>query len=116
MGAMLGFLIQLAILVLVIAGMWKVFTKANQPGWGCLIPFYNIYLMLLIAGKPAWWLVLCLIPGVNFVIGIIASIAVAKNFGKDVGFGIGLALLPFVFFPILGFGSAQYAAVPPAAA
>jgi hypothetical protein len=39
---------------------------------------------------------------------IIVSIDVAKGFGKDVGFGIGLAFLPFIFYPILGFGSSQY--------
>jgi UPF0716 family protein affecting phage T7 exclusion len=49
-----------------------------------------------------------LIPLVNFIILIIIDIDIAKNFGKGVGFGIGLLLLPFIFFPILGFGSAQY--------
>lgn len=36
--------IYLAIIVLVVAGMWKMFTKAGQPGWGALIPFYNGFL------------------------------------------------------------------------
>jgi len=107
-------LLELAFLALIIAGAWKVFTKANQPGWGCLVPIYNAYLTLKIAGKPAWWLILFFIPVVNVVVAIIASIALAKNFGKDAGFGVGLGLLPFVFYPILGFGSAQYAPVPPA--
>jgi hypothetical protein len=49
-----------------------------------------------------------LIPLVNFIIAIILLIDLAKSFGKGVGFGIGLLLLPFIFFPILGFGSAQY--------
>jgi hypothetical protein len=49
-----------------------------------------------------------LIPFVNFIIAIILLIDLAKSFGKGVGFGIGLLLLPFIFFPILGFGSAQY--------
>ena len=54
-----------------------------------------------------------LIPLVNFIILIILDIDVAKNFGKGAGFGIGLLLLPFIFFPILGFGSAQYQGAPP---
>jgi hypothetical protein len=52
--------------------------------------------------------VLMLIPIVNFIIWIILCIDVAKSFGKGVGFGIGLLLLPFIFSLILGFGSAQY--------
>jgi hypothetical protein len=48
----MGFIIQLAIVVLIVVSMWKVFVKAGQPGWGCLIPIYNLYLMLKIAGKP----------------------------------------------------------------
>jgi hypothetical protein len=49
-----------------------------------------------------------LIPFVNFIVGIILSIDLAKSFAKGVGFGLGLALLGFIFWPILGFGSAQY--------
>ena len=49
-----------------------------------------------------------LIPLVNFIILIILFIDLAKSFGKGVGFGIGLILLPIIFFPILGFGSATY--------
>ncbi len=96
------------ILILVLVAMWKVFTKAKQPGWACLIPFYNVYVMLLIAGKPGWWLILMFIPFVNIVICIITYIAIANNFGKGVGFGIGLTFLPFIFFPILGFGDSKY--------
>ena len=49
-----------------------------------------------------------LIPLVNLIIAIILNIDIAKNFGKGVGFGIGMIFLPFIFYPILGFGSAQY--------
>ena len=49
-----------------------------------------------------------LIPFVNFIILIILIIDLAKSFRKGVGFGIGLLLLAIIFFPILGFGSAQY--------
>jgi hypothetical protein len=110
-GAALGgvfMLISFAIMVAIVASVWKVFTKAGQPGWAAIIPIYNLVVFLKIAGKPLWWLVLCLIPGVNFIAFILIALAVAKNFGKGAGFGIGLALLSFIFFPILGFGSAQY--------
>lgn len=106
-------LIFLAIIVIAIAGMWKTFTKAGQPGWAAIIPIYNVYILLKIAGRPAWWLiVILLIPIVNFLMLILVSIDVAKAFGKGAGFGVGLAILGFIFFPILGFGDAQYHGAP----
>ena len=102
--------VYLAILITIIAGFWKVFTKAGKPGWAAIIPIYNIIVLLEVAGKPLWWVILFLIPVVNFVMLIIVCLAVAKNFGKSGAFGIGLALLGFIFFPILGFGNAQYQA------
>ena len=108
LSSMIGLIIYLAIIVIVIAGVWKTFEKAGQPGWASIIPIYNIYIMLKIAGRPGWWLILFLIPLVNFIIAIVMSVDIAKNFGKGTGFGIGLAFLGFIFFPILGFGDATY--------
>lgn len=107
--------IWLGLVVLMLTAMWKVFTKAGRPGWECIIPIYNTYVMLLIAGKPGWWLVLFFIPVVNLVVSIIAMVALAEAFGKSAGFGIGLAFLPMIFIPILGFGDAKYVrgSVPP---
>ena len=101
-------IIYIAIIVLVIAGFWRVFTKAGEAGWKSIIPIWNIIVLLRIAGKPVWWLILFLIPLVNIVISLIVSLEVAKNFGKGNGFGVGLWLLSFIFYPILGFGSATY--------
>lgn len=101
-------IIGLLIIVLIIAAQWKVFTKAGQAGWASIIPIYNCYILLQIVGKPWWWLLLMLIPVVNFVIAVIVCIELAKYFGKGTGFGIGIVFLPFIFVPILGFGSAQY--------
>lgn len=104
-----GVLIVILLLwIFLIAAMWKVLTKAGQPGWGILIPIYNVYLLCKVAGKPGWWLLLFLIPLVNIVIAILLAIGIARNFGKGGGFAAGLILLPWIFYPILGFGSAQY--------
>ncbi|NOY79378.1 MAG: signal peptidase I [Kiritimatiellaeota bacterium] len=101
-------ILGLVILIVVVMGMWKMYVKGGKPGWGCLIPFYNAYLLVKIAGKPGWWFFLLLVPLVNIVVWIIVLHGVSVNFGKGVGFTIGLILLPFVFYPILGFGSAEY--------
>jgi Family of unknown function (DUF5684) len=98
----------LAFAILMIAACWKIFTKAGQPGWAAIIPIYNWYMLCKIVGRPGWWVILLFIPFINFIIGIILCIDLAKSFGKGVGFGIGLILLGVIFFPILGFGSAQY--------
>jgi Family of unknown function (DUF5684) len=98
----------LAFMILMIAACWKIFTKAGQPGWAAIIPIYNWYILCKIVGRPGWWVILLLIPFVNFIVGIILCIDLAKSFGKGVGFGIGLILLGIIFFPILGFGSAEY--------
>ena len=100
--------------VLYIAGMWKVYTKAGKPGWAAIIPIYNLVVLMEVAGRPGWWVLLLLIPVVNIVVLAMVSIDVAASFGKGTGFGIGLWILGFIFYLILGFGDAQY--VGPAAA
>ncbi len=101
-------IIGLLFALLIIVAMWKVFTKAGQPGWASIIPIYNLYIWCKIVGRPWWWILLMLIPFVNFIVAIILCIDMAKSFGKGAGFGIGLALLGIIFWPILGFSSAQY--------
>src|SRR2546421_723618 len=113
--AMVPCVLYLAAIVLVVIGFWKVFEKAGQPGWGAIVPIYNIYLLCKVAGRPGWWVILMFIPIVGQVISIILMLDVAKAFGKGVGFALGLIFLGVIFFPILGFSDAQYQG-PPAGA
>jgi len=94
--------------IFIIAAQWKVFVKAGQPGWACIIPIYNVYVMLKIVGKPWWWLLLMLIPFVNLIYAIWMTNMLSKSFGRDEAFTVGLLLLSVIFYPILGFGSAKY--------
>jgi uncharacterized membrane protein YhaH (DUF805 family) len=64
--------------------------------------------LLKIVGRPGWWLILLLIPLVNFIVAIVIHVDLAKSFGKGVGFGLGLTFLGIIFYPLLGFGDAQY--------
>src|ERR1044072_8104657 len=108
-GGIIGLIVYLALVVITIVAIWKVNVKAGEAGWACLIPVYNLIVMLKIAVKPIWWIILLLIvPFVNIVIWLLMMLGVAKGFGKGAGFGIGLFFLPFIFFPMLGFGDAVY--------
>jgi hypothetical protein len=106
--AIIILLVELVLIGIMIVGLWTTFTKAGKPGWAAIIPIYNVIILLEIAGKPLWWIVLCLLPCVNVIAMLLISIDVAKSFRKGAGFGVGLAFLPFIFYPILGFGSAKY--------
>jgi len=99
-------LVYFLIFVLVIAGMWKVFTKAGQPGWAAIVPFYNIYVLVIeIARKDMVWFLLSIF--VPFAV-IIPMMDVAEKFGKSRAYGLGLAFLGFIFWPMLGFSDARY--------
>lgn len=107
-GAILLVVLGLALFLLVVAGYWKTFEKAGEPGWKAIIPIYNIYVLLRIVGRPGWWLVLMLIPFVNIVIAVIVANDLSTSFGKGLGFTVGLLLLTPVFAAILGFGDARF--------
>lgn len=107
-GALIFLVVYLAIIVVVIAGFWKMYTKAGQPGWAAIVPIYNLYIMCKIAGRPGWWVILLIIPYINLIFVIIIMLDLAKSFGKGIGFAVGMILLGFIFIPILGFGDAEY--------
>jgi hypothetical protein len=105
-----GIIMYVAIIVLMIASMWKIYAKAGQPGWASIVPIYNIIVLLKIVNKPVWWIVLMLLPIVNLVVLIIVINALAKSFGKGTGYTVGLIFLGIIFYPMLAFGDATYTA------
>ncbi|PKR81750.1 signal peptidase I [Brumimicrobium salinarum] len=104
----IGILLYLGIIVLMIASLWTIYSKAGKPGWAAIIPIYNIVVLLEIVGRPIWWIILMLIPIVNIIVSIIVYNDLSKAFGKDVGYTIGIIFLPFIFLPMLAFGDAKY--------
>jgi hypothetical protein len=107
-GALIVLVVLLAIVIGIIASLWKLYEKAGESGWTCLVPIYNIIVLLRIAGRPGWWLLLWFVPVINWVIPIIVWLDVANKFGKGFLFGLGLVFFPVIFIPILAFGSAEY--------
>jgi uncharacterized membrane protein YhaH (DUF805 family) len=107
-------LIWLALVVFSIVATWKLYTKAGKPGWASIVPFYNVYVLLQIAGRPGWWMLLFFVPFVNIVIGLLLALDLAKVFGKSTVFGVvGLFLFSTIGYAMLAFGSAKYTAPAP---
>lgn len=105
--ASLGFL-PVVFIIFLVTSYWQVLEKAGLPGWGMFIPFYNLYLFFKMAGKSGWSMLIMLIPIVNFFFLLHTNIQIAKKFGKQDVFGLGLMFMPFIFYPILAFGDAEY--------
>ena len=100
--------VVLAIAIVMVIAQWKIYSKADKPGWACIVPIYNVVVLLEIVGKPTWWVLLYLIPGVNVVIAIWVTNLLSKSFGQSEGFTVGLIFLGVIFYPMLAFGDYQY--------
>ncbi len=116
-------LIVLAIAVLKIIGYWKILVKGGKPGWGALIPFYNQYLLCDMVGVSPWWILIVLCAGLLTFIPVIGSllslaatiyfsillnVSLARSFGKEDSYAVGLILLQPIFYLILGCGDNEY--------
>jgi hypothetical protein len=116
MAAGAGLMVFIFILVaFLIVCQWKIFTKAGQPGWAVLVPFYNLYVYTQVIKRPKWWMLLyfsSIIPVVGSLVVLVISIMdthrLSTSFGKGGGFTAGLIFLGIIFYPILAFGSAEY--------
>lgn len=107
-GTIIYMVILLAIAVISLISMWKIFAKAGEAGWKALIPIYNMYILFQITWGKGIYFLLMLIPLANFIILIITYVKLANAFGKSGAFAVGLVFLPAIFMPILAFGSAEY--------
>lgn len=96
--------LSMALSILMIISLWKIFKKAGKPGWASIIPIYNIYIMCEIAEKEWWYVLLSCVPFANIYAMIVLYNGMAKRFGKSGGFVVGMILLPVIFFPMLAFG------------
>jgi Family of unknown function (DUF5684) len=101
-------IIGLIITIIFIVAQWVIFTKAEKPGWASIIPIYNIYVLHQIIGRPAWWLLLYFAPPIAPFVALLSLFELGRAFGKSDGFNIGLALLGFIFIPILAFDNSRY--------
>jgi hypothetical protein len=100
--------VLLAFTVMMAATVWKIFTKAGEPGWKSIVPVYGAVVFMRIVGRPWWMALLLAIPFFNLFPYIMLCIDLARAFGKGPGFTGGLTFLPPVFLMILAFGDARY--------
>ncbi len=120
---MFSLVLQLAIIVIIFGSMYKIFEKAGLEGIKGLIPIYNAFIFITVIGKIAKLgdielgnekdgikigALLILVPFVNIYLMYLASVNVAKSFGKTNEFAIGMVLLPMVFLPLLAFTDVKY--------
>jgi hypothetical protein len=103
-------LVQIVMLFILITmeSQWKIYRKAGKKGWTALVPVYNLIVLLEIVKKPSWWIILLFLLGVNIIISVWMTNLLAKRFGKNEEFTLGLIFLPFIFFPLLGMSKLKY--------
>lgn len=101
-------MIILVMAVISIIALWRVFTKAGEPGWGSLIPFYNLYLLFKISWGNGWMFLFTFVPVANLIVSLIAYYKLCRAFGHGVGFFFGLLFLYPIFIMILAFDSSEY--------
>lgn len=119
-------LLVLAWVILTLVANWKVFTKAGQPGWASIVPFYNSYINFKIFWGNGWLFLVPLVAGcftwipvlgtvlwvALIVIQVLTEYKKAVAFGQGVGFTVGLVLLNPIFNMILAFGNYSYFGIP----
>ena len=89
--------VAIALYIFMAVCLMKIAKKTNTPnGWFAWIPVLNVVLMLQIAKKPVWWIILLFIPIVNMVwivLQILVWMAISRECGKEEWLGI-LIIVP----------------------
>ncbi len=101
-------LLAVAFLLFYIVCFYRLFKKAGKNPWTCLIPFYNIFVILNMATLPKYYFLLLLIPIVNLFPIARISQELARSFKKSSSFAVGLFFLPMIYYPILAFSDSRY--------
>lgn len=110
--------IFMAFIVISVIANWVLFKKAGKGGWEAIIPFYNNYVLVEIAGLNWWWILLIFAPNiVSFIdddlalmgslVSLIASFNcyynIAKKFKKDTTTSVLAGIFSFIFLLIFAF-------------
>lgn len=120
-GLLVGFVgAMFAIMLILIIANWKLFTKAGEEGWKCLIPIYNTYTTIKIAfsGTKNYLIVATILSLFTGFLGdswlvllialatVIINIYISFNFMKrytDTGMAVLSLFFPMIIYPIVAF-------------
>ncbi len=102
------FIIPFLLFIVCVSGMLKIFSKAGRSPLLLLVPVYGFFVWQEITRGKKLFAWLMLVPIVNFPIWIVINIQMARVFGRGIYYGLGMALLPFVFFPALAISKQSY--------
>lgn len=105
-GSAVGLIVMVGIYVFVCYCLKIICEKAgHQPGVLIWIPVANLVPLLTVAKLPLWFIILFLIPLVNFVVGIILWVKICQARGKSGWLAIMLFIpvVNLIFIPYLAF-------------
>lgn len=99
-----GLWVFIPLIILMYAGLWRLFQKAGKPGWAALVPVYGTMVWIDIVRKPKWWIILYFIPVINVIMFLGLLVEIIKNYGKfQYKDRILVVLFPFVYLPYMAF-------------
>ncbi len=104
----IALIVMIIIMIPYFIGMWKLYEKAGEKGWKCLIPIYNNYILYEIVYGNGWKYFLTFVPVLNIVMPIALVFRIAEVFGKGTEYGVGLLFIPYIFILILAFDESEY--------
>ncbi len=104
----ISLIVTIATMIPYYIGLWKLYEKAGEKGWKCLIPFYNMYILYEIVYGNGWKMFFLFIPVFNIVVSMAVMFRLAEVFGKSTAFGVGLLFLKYIFMLVLAFDSSEY--------
>ena len=101
-------MVEFLCFILVLAGRWRYFQKMGHQGWEGVVPISSTYGLFKELYGNGWHFLLLLVPFYNIYVFFKLWIDLAHAFNQSTGFGVGLALAPYVFSSLLGFGNYTY--------
>ena len=105
---LLTVIITIALAVIVIVSLWKIFEKAGTKGFYSIIPVYNIYNTFKLFMGNVLFMFLIFVPCIGWIFNYICMYKMCKCFGKGIGFFLLMLFVPIVAYPMLAFGNDQY--------
>jgi len=100
-------IISALLIIFEVICMWRVYKKLGLPGWNCIVPIYNIYVLFKLANIPMWMFILLFLPLVNFYPIYLINISIVDRLGMKRMYAILMLFIPFIIWPLFAFSKAK---------